>query len=60
MKDKKFSKHRKYDGRKLPKYQCLTCLAYYDILHSNPRMPIKPTRKMKDKSKYNRKEKHKK
>lgn len=60
MKKYKCPKHPKYTGKKLPKYQCLTCLNYYDKLHSSPRMPVKPTRKMKDKSKYTRKEKHKK
>lgn len=52
-------KHKNYRGNKLPTNQCLTCLQYYDILHPVERMPHKPTKQFKDKSKYTRKEKHK-
>lgn len=56
---KKCEKHPKYKGKKKPKHECLACLNMY-LSYQKPRMPIKPTRVIKDKSKYNRKEKHKK
>jgi len=52
-------KHPKYNGRKEPKNGCVGCLNFYFALHKTPRVPIKPTKVIKDKSKYTRKIKHK-
>ena len=53
-------KHPKYDGKKLPKYKtpCLDCLNYYYAI-KKPRVLPMPTKVIKDKTKYTRKEKHK-
>lgn len=51
--------HKKYKGNKKPKYQCLTCYALYLKIKSKPRILPMPTKIIKDKSKYNRKKKHK-
>ena len=57
----KCSKHPKFKGNKKPKYECLECLNIYLHLKQNkPRVIPMPTKLEKDKSKYNRKEKHKK
>lgn len=53
-------KHKKYKGKKLPTNQCVDCLNLYLKLHSTPRMPIKPSIPMRDKTKYNRKQRNKK
>ena len=53
-------KHLKYNGKRLPKYECLECLNYYYKLKTGLRAPIKATIKHRDKSKYTRKIKHKK
>lgn len=54
--------HPKFKGRKEPK-MCLNkaciCLKLYLVLKNKPRMPFKPTRVIKDKTKYDRKKKHK-
>ena len=60
MKELKCEKHPKFKGRKKPKYECTTCLNIYLKLKNKPRILPKPTRIEKDKSKYNRKDKHKK
>lgn len=52
---KRCEKHKKYDGKKKPKYQCDVCLSLYLALHKVPRVPHKPTRVIPDKTKYNRK-----
>ena len=52
--------HPKYKGRKKPVNECPSCLAFYLTLKNRPRILPKPTKVYKDKSKYNRKEKHKK
>ena len=59
MKDLKCKKHPKYKGKKKPSYECVSCLEIYFSLHKKPRILPKPTLIIKDKSKYNRKEKHK-
>ena len=56
----KCSKHPKYNGKKVPTNECTCCLTLYFQMHSAPRAPIKPTRVVRDKTKYRRKEKHKK
>ena len=53
-------KHPKYKGKRLPKYECTQCADLYFKIHKKPRMPIKPTKIIKDKTKYSRKNKHKK
>ena len=53
-------KHPKYTGKRIPVKQCTECLTYYYSKHTAPRAPIKPTRIVRDKTKYRRKEKHKK
>ena len=61
-KDKfKCSKHSKYKGKKEPKYKvpCAKCLSIYLLLHKKPRLKPMPTKIIKDKTKYNRKKKHK-
>ena len=54
--------HPKYRGKKKPKFctnvNC-TCPEIYLKLKSKPRVLPRPTKVMKDKSKYNRKKKHK-
>ena len=55
----KCKKHPKYLGKRYPKSECPDCLRYYLALHKKPRTPIKPTKIIKDKSKYTRKLKHK-
>jgi len=52
-------KHPKYLGRGKPPKDCLICLNIH-LNIQGPRAPIKPTKIIKDKSKYTRKEKHKK
>jgi len=52
--------HKKYKGNKLPKYKCVVCYALYLKIKSKPRVLPMPTKVIKDKSKYNRKKKHKK
>jgi len=51
--------HPKYRGKKEPKNGCVGCLNLYLKLHKKPRLPIKPTKIIKDKSRYTRKNKHK-
>lgn len=53
------NKHTKYNGKNKPKYECVACLNYYLLLKSKPRALPKPTITFKDKTKYNRKDKHK-
>lgn len=48
-------KHKKYTGKRKPKYECIGCLNLYIKLHGAPRAPYKPTRIIKSKKKYNRK-----
>jgi hypothetical protein len=50
-------KHPKYGGKKQPKNGCVGCLNVYFAMHKTPRMPIKPTKIIKDKTKYSRKNK---
>lgn len=54
---KSCEKHPKYDGTKEPNNECSDCLSYYLALHERPRFPIRPTKVIKDRSKYNRKDK---
>lgn len=54
----KCSKHKKYTGKKKPKYECLECLNLYFVL-KKPRSLPKPTKVFKDKKKYNRKKEKK-
>ena len=56
----KCKKHPKYTGKRFPKNQCVDCLNYYIKLGKMRRgtMPP-PTKVFKDKTKYNRKRKHK-
>ena len=60
MKKISCDKHPKYKGNKKPKYQCVDCLSLYLLLKNKPRILPMPTKKFKDKSKYNRKKKYKK
>ena len=60
MEKLKCDKHPKYKGKKKPKYECTQCLSIYLTLSKKPRVLPMPTKVIKDKSKYNRKEKHKK
>jgi len=55
----KCTKHPKYLGKGKPQNECLTCLDIYFNMQG-PRAPIKPTKIIKDKSKYSRKDKYKK
>lgn len=55
----KCEKHPKYNGRKQPTNSCVGCLNFYFALHNKPRLPIKPTKVIKDKTKYTRKKKYK-
>lgn len=55
----KCKKHPKYGGRRLPKHECTECLSIYFKLHKSPRVLPKPTKVIKDKSKYTRKKKYK-
>lgn len=59
MKKNKCDKHPKYKGKRKPKYECVDCLNLYLLLKSKPRSLPMPTKVIKDKSKYNRKKKHK-
>jgi len=54
----KCSKHPKYNGRKKPKTECTECLTIYFKLQK-PRILPRATKVERDKSKYNRKQKHK-
>lgn len=57
----KCHKHPKYRGDKKPKYQCDQCLTIYATLNRHKhRAPIIPTKVIPDKTKYSRKQKHKK
>lgn len=56
----KCTKHEKYKGKKKPTNNCPDCLKLYLAMKNKPRTPIKPTQVMRDKSKYTRKDKHKK
>lgn len=49
------AKHPKYNGRKLPKNECCGCASLYLSMHKKPRLLPKPTRVIKDKTKYDRK-----
>lgn len=55
MKKLKCDRHRKYKGKKKPKYQCETCLTIYLTLKNRPRVLPMPTKVIPDKTKYNRK-----
>lgn len=53
-------KHPKYRGKKKPKTRCAACLMLYFARASNVRKPIAPPSKVfQDKTKFNRKKKHK-
>ena len=53
--------HPKYKGKKKPKIACSICLGIYLKMQKHKhRAPIKPTKVIPDKKKYNRKKKHKK
>jgi hypothetical protein len=43
----------------MPKHECTECLSLYFSLHKKPRLLPKPTKVIKDKTKYDRKKKHK-
>jgi len=51
-------KHPKYRGNKKPKHECVVCLSLYLLLKNKPRILPMPTKKFRDKSKYNRKKKY--
>lgn len=51
---KKCLKHPKYKGKGKPKHECTTCLSMYLALRV-PRMLPRPTKVIKDKTKYDRK-----
>jgi hypothetical protein len=54
--------HPKYKGKSKPKFcenEDCSCTKLYLKLKSKPRAPILPTKTIKDKTKYNRKKKHK-
>ena len=57
----KCEKHPKYKGKKPPKRKvpCLKCFEIYLLISNKPRILPMPTKVIKDKSKYNRKKKHK-
>ena len=59
MENLKCFKHPKYKGKHLPKHECTKCLSIYFALQK-PRVLPMPTKVIKDKTKYNRKDKHKK
>lgn len=52
--NKKCHVHKKYRGKRKPKYQCETCLSLYLTLKS-PRILPMPTKVIPDKTRYNRK-----
>jgi len=54
----KCKKHPRYKGKRKPTSNCETCLSIYLALKT-PRIIIKPNQVMKDKTRYNRKKKHK-
>ncbi len=57
---KQCDKHPKYNGKKEPKHQCLDCLNLYFFMHqTKSRVLPMPTKIITDKTKYNRKKKHK-
>lgn len=57
---KRCEKHPKFKGNKTPTNQCLGCLSVYTTLKGR-RVPVPPPSKaFRDKSKYTRKDKHKK
>ena len=61
MEQKTCEKHPKYKGKKLPTYLCADCFSMYmRYLANKHRSPIMPTKQHKDKTKYTRKQKHKK
>ena len=60
MKMERCKKHPKYTGKKTPTNECVECLNLYFKKHAAPRMPVKATKVIKDKTKFTRKEKHKK
>ena len=59
MKNVKCDKHPKYKGKKKPKHECCVCLSLYLLLRAKPRVLPMPTKVIRDKTKYNRKKKHK-
>ncbi|MCB9060203.1 MAG: hypothetical protein H6622_01610 [Halobacteriovoraceae bacterium] len=60
MKELICEKHKKYKGKKLPKYNCEVCLQIFLFLKSTKAPSTKQQRVHRDKSKYNRKDKFKK
>jgi len=50
--------HKKYKGRRKPKHECVGCLSLYLLIKSKPRVQPMPTKVIPDKTKYNRKKKH--
>lgn len=52
-------KHPKYRGKKKPKSNCVDCLSIYSNLMMRPRSEFRPTKVIRDKTKYTRKKKHK-
>ena len=56
MKAKPCPIHKKYKGKKKPKINCTDCWALYmELQKFKRRVPIKPTKVIPDKTKYNRK-----
>ena len=53
-------KHPKYKGKHLPKHECTECLSLYFKMHTAPRVLPRPTKTIKSKKQYSRKDKHKK
>ena len=54
-------RHKKYTGKGEPPKGCGECLkTYINYIKRHPRAPIKPTKLIPDKSKYQRKEKFRK
>jgi hypothetical protein len=52
-------KHPKYKGKRPPKNICPVCFKIWALLAGRQRVGVKPTKIMKDRTKYSRKAKHK-
>jgi len=53
----KCPKHPRYRGRGNPPH-CEACLKIHQVMSQKPRMPIRLTKLIKDKTKFRRKAKH--
>ncbi len=50
-------KHPKYNGKKVPKYECTNCLSFYFMINNKPRAGVRLTKVEKNKKTYDRKNK---